>query len=277
MLEQKYSQAPVGVIAGEGQMPQMIIEELKRLKRPFFLLAIQGVTSQQLVDEADDVEWLTITRFGQALKACKKRGVQNIVMAGRVKHQKIFNLSWWKFDWVTVKFCLSLKDWRADTILNEFCNLFQSKGIEIMSSVHFLGRFFRKKGCLTKTSPSASQWKDIDLGKKIAKQMGGLDIGQTVVIKKLSIVAVEAMEGTDLCLERSQAIAGSECVVVKVSKPNQDMRFDVPVIGLNTIEKMIKIRAAGIAIEAEKTLILDPEVVTKADEHNLFIVTVEPY
>jgi UDP-2,3-diacylglucosamine hydrolase len=275
MLEQEHSQAPVGVIAGEGQMPQMIIEELKRLKRPFFLLAIQGVTSQQLVDEANDVEWLTITRFGQALKACKKRGVQEIVMAGRVKHQKIFNLSWWKFDWLTIKFCLSLKDWRADTILKSFCDLFNSKGIKIMSSVSFLGRFFHKKGCLTKVQPTSSQMKDIDLGKKIAKQMGALDIGQTVVIKKLSVVAVEAMEGTDLCLERSQDIAGSGCVVVKVSKPNQDMRFDVPVIGINTIEKLIKIGAAGIAIEADKTLILDSEVITKADDYNLFIVVVQ--
>ena len=138
----------------------------------------------------------------------------------------------------------------------------------------FLQKFLCKKGGLTAKTPSANEQKDIDFGVSLAKEIGRLDIGQTVVVKDLTVVAVEAMEGTDQCLERAGAIAGKGCVMVKMAKPNQDLRFDVPVIGLNTIEKLVKIGAAGIAVEAGATLVLDQEVIQEADAHGLFIAGV---
>jgi DUF1009 family protein len=263
---------PIALFAGEGHMPIRVFEELKREKKKVLLIAIDTITPKSLIDEADFVVKISLYQIGKAIKVCKKYGVRELVMVGRIHHSKIFSISLFKLDLTTLRLWLSLKDKRADTILKAIADLLAKMGISLISSIKYLMRFVPKEGILTKKKPSKSQWDDIFFGAKLAKDLGRLDIGQTVVVKKMSVVAVEAMEGTDGCIERAGQLAGSSLVVVKMSKPKQDMRFDVPVIGLNTIQKLIKIKASVLAVESEKSVILDPKALELANENDLIIV-----
>lgn len=264
---------PIALLAGEGEVPLRVFEELKFAKKKVLLLAIKGLTAPALVEKADLVVPLHYTQLGKAISACKKYGAKELIMVGRVHHTRIFSISLIKLDWLALKFWFKLKDKRADSILGALASTFATHGITLLSSVKYLERFIAKEGILTSKAPSSQIWDDIQFASKLAKEIGRLDIGQTVVVKNGSIVAVEAMEGTDLCLQRAGEIAGPGCVVVKMAKPQQDMRFDVPVIGLNTIEKLIKIKAAALAIEAGKTIVLDKEIKTLADANDLIIVS----
>ncbi len=265
----------VALIAGQGVMPVKVIEELQAKGRKVLLLGIKGVTPQNLTEKADKVVWGNITRLGKARSVCQRFGVKEIVMAGLIKHNKVFSLSFFNMDLVTVKFFWSLPDLRANTICSNIIKVFQRKGILFLPTNQILKRYLAPGGVLTRKKPSKKVLENIQFGLKLAKELGRLDIGQCVVIKNKSVVAVEAMEGTDQCLQRAGDIAGSECVVVKLSKPKQDMRFDVPVIGKNTIEKLIKIKASAIAIEADKTLIIDDEVIEVANQHGIVIMSIE--
>lgn len=256
-------------------MPLRVIDEIHASGNKVLLLAIHGVTPVELCNKVDLVNWAHLTQIGKARKVCLKNKINQIVMAGLVKHKAIFKLPFWAADWVTIKAFISLKDLRANTICDKIIDLFQQKGIHFMSTTKLLSRYLAPKGFLTQKKPSAKQQKDIEFGVRLAKELGQLDIGQTVVVKNKSVVALEAMEGTDECLQRAGNIAGPGCVVVKLSKPNQDERYDVPVVGLNTIEKLIKIKASVLALEAEKTLIIDPEVSELAAKNNLILVAIE--
>ncbi|MCH9632314.1 MAG: UDP-2,3-diacylglucosamine pyrophosphatase LpxI [Chlamydiae bacterium] len=264
----------VALIAGQGAMPIKIIEELQAKGEKVLLLGIKGLTPQNLTEKVDKVVWGGITRLGKARSVCKKNNVKEIVMGGLIKHNNVFSLSLLNMDLVTMKAFMSLADLRADTICSKIVEVFQNKGISFLPTTRILKRYLASSGVLTHKKPSKKILEDIQFGLKLAKELGRLDIGQCVVIKNKSVVALEAMEGTDQCLQRSGDIAGENCVVVKLSKPQQDTRFDVPVIGKNTIEKLIKIKAAAIAIEAEKTLIIDDEVIALANEHGIIIVSV---
>ena len=275
MLQLAKSLPTIALVAGEGQMPAILLKEIKANHQPIFLIAIKGSTSPDLIKENEDYMWVELTQISTVIKACKKRGVSSLIMAGRILHNKIFSLSFLKMDFTTLKLCLSLKDWRADSVLGAISTIFNKKGIKVLDSTLFLKKKLAKKGNLTHKKPSRKDQLDINLGLKLAKEMGNLDVGQTVVIKKQSVVAVEAMEGTDQCILRAGELAGEGCIVVKTSKPNQDMRFDVPTIGIQTIQKLIKIKAKGLVIEANKTLILDPEISKQANEAKMFIVAVD--
>lgn len=262
----------VAVLAGEGKMPRLVIKGIHEAQKKVLLIAIEGVTSHDLVEEVDEVVWLHLTQIGKALKALESFGVKELVMAGRIKHNKIFSLSSLHMDWITIKEWFSLKDKRANNIFDAVEKIISSRGVEVVNSVKYMEKNLAKEGVLTKKKPPKKIENDISLGMTIAKEIGGLDIGQTVVVKSGSIVAVEAMEGTDQCLERAGNIAGEGCIVVKMSKPNQDMRFDVPVIGVNTIEKLHKIKALGIVIEAKKTILIDDNIIDVADQYGLFVL-----
>ncbi len=264
----------VALIAGQGVMPIKVIQELKNQQKKILLIAIKGITPESLVEFADKVIWGNITQIGKARSACLKYNAKEAVMAGLIKHNRIFNLSLLAMDFTTLKMFLGLKDLRADTICRNVIKVFETKGIFFMDTTKILQRYLAKDGILTKVLPTKKISQDIEFGIQIAKELGRLDIGQCVVVKNKSIVAVEAMEGTDQCLQRAGDLAGKGCVVVKLAKPNQDKRFDVPVVGLNTIEKLIKIEAAALAIEADCTLILDPEVVELANKHQIAIVSI---
>lgn len=264
---------PIALIAGEGKMPEIIIDEIHAEGRQVFLLAIYGSTPDALTKRVDDVLYLHITQLGKAIKECSKREVKELIMAGRVQHKSVYGLSLLKMDWTTLKLWWSMPDKRADTLLGSIANAFAAKGIQLLNSVNYLRPRLAPEGLLTKTSPSQKTLDDIHFGITIAKEMGRLDIGQTVVVKDKAIVAIEAMEGTDDCIERAGKLAGNHCVIIKMPKPNQDMRFDVPTIGVNTIQKLAKIKASAIAIEARRTLIIDEETIAEANKLGIVIIS----
>ncbi|MDR3623785.1 MAG: UDP-2,3-diacylglucosamine diphosphatase LpxI [Chlamydiales bacterium] len=265
---------PIALLAGEGKMPFLVLEGIRAAGRRVLLLAIHGSAEDRLISLADYSVSLYVTELGKAIQTCLKHGVKELVMVGRVHHKNIFSVSLFKLDWTAFCFWWKLKDRRADSLLKGIADLFFARGITLMNSVKYLQSHLAKEGVLTDKKPSSSLWQDIHFGSKLAKEIGRLDIGQAVVVKQGSVVAVEAMEGTDQCIERAGLLAGPGCVVVKMAKPNQDMRFDVPVVGINTIEKLIKVKAAALAIEAGTTVILDPEAIEVANKHGIIIVSI---
>lgn len=266
----------IALIGGQGKMPELTISELHAKKKKVFLLAIQGITSPLLVNKADACQWLYLTQIGKAIRHCKKRKIHQVIMAGRVPHKKIFSFSLLHMDWTTLRLLLKQKDRRADPLLSAVATELAAHQIELISSVAYLKPYLAPQGILTQVPMTPKMEKDISLGVRIAKQLGGLDIGQTVVIKDHAVVAVEAMEGTDQCIERAYQIAGTKTCIVKMAKPNQDMRFDVPVIGKKTIELAAQCQVACIAVEADKTLLLDEEIVFFAEQHGICLVALDP-
>lgn len=262
----------LGLIAGEGLMPEMILKEMQNSGKKVFLLAIEGITSSELAKKAEDRIWLKPTQVGKAIEQCLKREVREVVMAGRIHHKFVFSLSLLNMDWTTLRIWHSLKDKRADTLLRAIINAFEKKGIVFLDQTFFLRDLIPSKGLLTNKSLSKSQMDDIQFGVSLAKEMGRLDIGQTVLVKNMAVVAIEAMEGTNLCIERAGSIAGKGCVCVKMAKPQQDMRFDVPIVGLTTLKKLFSSGASALAIEADKTIILDKKhLIHYANEHSIAI------
>ncbi|MGM0440096.1 MAG: LpxI family protein [Chlamydiota bacterium] len=264
----------IAVIGGEGMMPRLVIDELHKAGKKTFLIAVKGCTPKDLENHSDETLWLYLTQLGKAIKACTQRGIEEVIMAGRVGHTAIFGLSILRMDFTALKLWFSLPDKRTDTILKAIAEAFENKGLMVANSVKYLQDYMAKKGVLTKKKPSKQHMRDITLGVEVAREMGNLDVGQTVVVKNGSIVAVEAMEGTDQCIQRAGDIAGEGCVVVKMAKPQQDMRFDVPTIGKNTLEKLNKIKGAALAIEANKTLVIDGDALDYANEQGLAVVSV---
>ncbi len=264
---------PVALIAGEGQMPLKTLEGIKNVGKRVLVIGLKGMTSPDIIEKADIITWGYVTQLGKAIRICKKYGVKEIIMAGRVQHSKMFSVSLWHMDWTTLRAWFKKKDGRADALLNAIANIFEEKGITLGDSIQYLKKQVADKGILTKTQPHRKLKEDVEFGYIIAKEIGRLDIGQTVVIKNKSIVAIEAMEGTDQCLERAGEVAGNGCVVIKVAKPNQDMRFDVPTIGVNTIEKLAKIGAPVLAIEAGKTILIDDDTVEAANRLGICIIS----
>jgi UDP-2,3-diacylglucosamine hydrolase len=263
----------VALIAGQGAMPIKIIQELKASGKKVLLLGIRGVTPESLTENVDKVIWGGIARLGKARSACLKYHVKEAIMAGLIRHNNVFSLSFLTMDWVTLKAFLSLRDLRADTICSKVIEIFQKKGISFINTTEILKRYLAPEGTLTTKKPTKKMLEEVEFGLKLAKELGRLDIGQCIIVKNKSVVAVEAMEGTDQCIQRAGDIAGKGCVVIKLSKPMQDSRFDVPVIGINTIEKLVKIKAEVIAIEADKTLIIDNEVIELANQNGIVILS----
>ncbi len=263
----------VALIAGEGKLPHLVIDRVHAEGGKVCLLALRAITAPELVLRADEVVWLSLTQLGKAIRICQKRQITQLVMAGRVRHSNIFSLSTLRMGWTALRLWWNLPDRRADTILGAIGDLFACKGITLLPSSRFLGAHLAPEGILTVRTPTSTQQQDMDLGIRLAKELGRLDIGQTVVVKQGSIVALEALEGTDKCLERAGALAGSGCVVVKMAKPNQDLRFDLPVIGRNTLSRLIDMQASVLVIEAGKTLMVDEEFLALADEAGLAVVS----
>lgn len=267
----------IGIIAGEGRMAELIIESLLETGSSPFIIGIKGITPPSVLSLSPYSTCFHVTQIGKVITFCKKFGITDITFAGRVQHKTIFNISLLKMDWTTLKLWFGVKDKRADSLLGAIVNAFEKCNIRVMSSIAYLKKHLPEAGLLTQnTPPSRNIIEQMQFGIQIARKIGELDIGQTVVIKKGTIVAVEAMEGTDLCIQRAGDIAGPGCVIVKMAKPKQDLRFDIPVIGLNTIEKLIKIKAAALVIQAGLTLVLDKEAILLAEKHAISIIAIDP-
>lgn len=214
--------------------------------------------------------WLNLGNLNSIIDSFSREGIKKIVIAGLIRHENIYRKI--NFDKMTQELLKNIKDNRADSILGAVADKFAERGMELISAIDILKEHLAGKGALTRIAPDPKASGDILFGFDAAKHIAGLDIGQTVIVKDKAVVAVEAMEGTDRCILRSADIAGEGIVVVKVSKPRQDWRFDVPVVGMHTIEILHKVKAGALALEAGKTIMVDKEkIIQKADEYSLIV------
>lgn len=245
--------------------------------------AIKEETSPAIENRgAAAVHWLSLGELGKLIDTFKREGVTTAIMAGQVKHKQIFSAI--RPDWRLAKVLFSLGTRNTDSLIGAVAKVLEDEGIHLISSTSYLEPLLAKPGVLTRRAPSDAEQKNIDYGRQVARHLAQYDIGQTVVIAESACVAVEAMEGTDATILRAGEIMKSTAqegdsllsralTVVKVAKPNQDMRFDVPVIGLKTIETMHHAGAACLAVDAGKCLFLDGEkIITAADQMNIAIV-----
>lgn len=262
----------LGLIAGEGQFPFLLARAARDRKISVTAIGIKGTTSPALADEVDEMLWVDFGQFDRLIKLCHQAGIQKAIMAGRIKHQSIFQLAT-KIDLRGIKILARASSKRADALLGVITDELARENIEILDSTLLMRRCMPPAGLLTPSVPaSARVMDDIHFGHPIAHAVAGHDIGQTIVVKEKAIVAVEAMEGTDATILRAGEIAGAGCVVIKVSKPRQDKRFDVPVIGITTVEKMIRARCAALAIPGGEALFFEREqACALAAEHGITI------
>lgn len=246
----------IGLIAGNGQFPFLFAEAAKERNIKVVAAGIKGDTLSLLRFRVDEFRLFKVGQLRDLFYFFKKQGIKYVIMAGQVSPKNLFDPSV-KLDEEFQDLFRALEDRKADSIFSAVANRLNAEGMELLDSTLLLQSYLAPKGTLTKRGPTVSELEDIEFGKQIAKFMGGLDVGQTVVVKEKAIVAIEALEGTDECIIRGGGIAKQGAVVVKMSKPQQDFRFDVPVIGPRTIQNMIKANASCLAIEAGKTLIID--------------------
>jgi len=265
-----------GLIAGNGDFPFLVLEGARSRGIDMAVIAIREEASPALEQAATRFHWISLGELGRGIDLLHQEGVKHAVMAGQVKHNKIFSSI--RPDWRLAKLLLALPSKNTDSLIGAVAHVLEGEGIELVDSTKFLGSLLPATGVLTRRAPDEAEAADIAYGRQIAHQIAGLDLGQTVVIRDRACVAVEAMEGTDETIERAARIAGGQrLVVVKVSKPRQDMRFDVPVIGTKTIEVMRRANAMALAIDAGRTLLFDREaLIREADAAGIAIQALPP-
>jgi len=285
----------LGLIAGNGHFPFLLLDAARAHGLTVVVAAIKEETDTAMNDRAKadtnvHVHWMSLGELSRLIETFQAEGVTRAVMAGQVKHKQIFSSI--RPDWRLAKLLLNLRTRSTDILLGAVAKVLGDEGIELISSTQFLEPLLAKAGVLTKRSPDEEELKDIAYGRTVARAIAGYDLGQTVVIAAQACVAVEAMEGTDATIERAGALFRTldaedavrehradgttlrrALTVVKVAKPNQDMRFDVPVVGVPTIRAMQQAGATCLALEAERTLMFDPAaIIAAADAAGIAIV-----
>lgn len=269
----------IGLLAGSGRFPILFAESARRQGYKIACVGINYEAPEDLRSLCDTFEWVSVSRLGGMIRAFKKHDVTRVVMAGKVTKSVMYT----PFRWVRLAPDLRmLRFWlytlrgdrRDDSILLSFISEFERDGLTFDSALDYCPELLVKEGTLTRRAPSAGEQKDIEFGWALAKEMGRLDVGQSVAVKEQAALAVEAIEGTDRCIERAgQLCRSGGWTLVKVAKPEQDVRFDVPTVGLSTIETLHKARAKVLAIEANRTIMIDQtEVIALADRYGLTIV-----
>src|ERR1700722_2437959 len=276
----------LGLIAGNGRFPFLLLEAARAQGLEVAVAAIREETDPEIdhraaVDEKIKVYWLSLGELSRLIETFQKEGVKAAVMAGQVKHKQIFSSI--RPDWRLAKLLLNLRTRNTDMLLGAVAKVLEDEGITLMSSTAFLEPMLAGEGVLSARAPDETERGDIDYGLRVARGIAGFDLGQTVVIAAGACVAVEAMEGTDATIARAGALFRTledsastlerRLTVVKVAKPNQDLRFDVPVVGLPTIEAMRAAGATCLCVEAGRTLLFDREaMVAAADRAGIAIV-----
>jgi UDP-2,3-diacylglucosamine hydrolase len=273
----------LGLIAGNGSFPFLLLDAARAQGAQVVVAAIKEETSPAIENRgAAAVHWLSLGELGKLIDTFKREGVSTAIMAGQVKHKQIFSAI--RPDWRLAKVLFSLGTRNTDSLIGAVAKVLEDEGIHLISSTSYLEPLLAKPGVLTRRAPSDAEQKNIDYGRQVARHLAQYDIGQTVVIAESACVAVEAMEGTDATILRAgeimkstaqegESVLSRALTVVKVAKPNQDMRFDVPVIGLKTIETMQHAGATCLAVDAGKCLFLDGnKIITAADQANIAVV-----
>ena len=251
---------PLGLLAGNGRFPFLVAQEARKQGRKVVVVAFREEADPALEQIVDSFHWAFVGQLNKWVTIFNSEGVEEVVMAGLVRHSNMY-ADFKKFhpDIRALKLFWRLKDRKADTILGGVAEELAKDGLKLIPSIQHLTHYLAPEGILTKRKPTLQEQADIQFGFRLAKEMAGLDIGQTVCVKNKAVIAVEAMEGTDRCIRRAGELALGNFVVVKVAKPKQDLRFDVPVIGLSTIETFQESGGGVLAIEAGKTLVFDLE------------------
>jgi hypothetical protein len=280
----------LGLIAGNGRFPFLLLDAARAEGLTVVVAAIREETDPEIdrratADDRITVQWLSLGELSRLIETFHKEGVTRAVMAGQVKHKQIFSSI--RPDWRLAKLLLNLRTRNTDMLLGAVAKVLADEGIELINSTQFLEPLLAQEGVLTARAPSDEERKDIEYGLGVARAVAGFDIGQTVVVGAQACVAVEAMEGTDAAIERAGQLMRSleednpspastlsrRLTVVKVAKPNQDMRFDVPVIGMRTIETMVEAGASCLSVEAGRTLLFEREaLLNRANQAGIAIV-----
>ena len=267
----------IGLIAGNGRFPLLVLDAARASGLEVVVAAIREETSPEIeAHGAASVHWMSLGELSRLIDTFKREQVARAVMAGQVRHRQIFSAI--RPDWKLAKLLLNLRTRNTDALIGAVARVLADEGISLMSSTELLEPLLAKPGVLSRRAPDEQERQDVEYGRAVVRHLAQYDIGQTVVIASAACVAVEAMEGTDATIERAGAIMkalsgeastlGRELTVVKVAKPNQDMRFDVPVVGIRTIEVMRRAGATCLALDAGKCLLLDGEGVIRAADEN---------
>jgi UDP-2,3-diacylglucosamine hydrolase len=260
-----------GLIAGNGRFPFLVLEGARSQGIDMAVIALKEEAAPDLEQSAKRLHWVSLGELSKAIDLMHREGVTQAVMAGQVKHNKIFSSI--RPDWKLAKLLFSLPRKNTDSLIGAVARVLEDEGIRLVDSTLFLKPLVPEPGVLTRRAPNEHEAADIAYGLDVARKIAGMDIGQTVVISDRACVAIEAMEGTDETIARAaRFVSGKPLVVVKVSKPGQDMRFDVPVVGLPTILQMKSAGASALAIDAGRTLLFDREkLIAMADEAGIAI------
>jgi DUF1009 family protein len=265
-----------GLIAGNGTFPFLVLEGARSRGIDMTVIAIREEASPDIERFASRVHWVSLGELSKTIDLLHKEGVKQAVMAGQVKHNKIFSSI--RPDWKLAKLLLALPSKNTDSLIGAVAKVLEEEGIQLVDSTKFLGPLLPAPGVLTRRAPDELEAADMEYGLHVARHIAAMDLGQMVVVRDKACVAIEAMEGTDETIERAaRIVAGQKIVVVKVSKPKQDMRFDVPVVGLRTIELMSRLNATALAIDAYRTLLFErDQMIEKADSAGIAIQAFAP-
>jgi len=275
----------IGLIAGNGRFPLLVLEAARAQGFEVVVAAIKEEAFPEIESRgAVAVHWLSLGELSRLIETFQREGVHRAIMAGQVKHRQIFSSI--RPDWRLAKLLLNLRTRNTDALLGAVAKVLEDEGIALENSTAFLEPLLAKAGVLTKRAPSEAERKNIDYGRAVARHIAQYDIGQTLVVAESACVAIEAMEGTDATIERAGQIMASldaeastlsrALTVVKIAKPNQDMRFDVPVVGLKTVETMRRARATCLALDAGKCLLLDGDAIIQAADAAEIAIAADP-
>ncbi|MFP3910660.1 MAG: LpxI family protein [Desulfobacteraceae bacterium] len=261
----------LGLIAGGGKFPLLVADAARNQGLELVAVAHQEETDPLLSDKVDRIVWIKLGQLGRLINAFKKNGVRKALMAGTITKRKMFENVMPDLKGAAIMSKLAV--FHDDDILRAVAGELAREGVEVVSSIAYLPELIAPEGCLTKRKPRKKETEDIRFGWWVAKELGRLDIGQCVVVRKKTVLALEAIDGTDATILRGGKLAGEKAVVVKVSKPRQDLRFDIPCVGLETIRVMSRIKGSVLAVEAGRTLIFDrPDIIAEADRQKMCVV-----
>ena len=265
-----------GLIAGGGSFPLLTLKAARAAGHQMTVVAVKEEAEPEVEALADSCHWVSLGQLSKLIDTFHAEGISQAVMSGRIQHKQIFSAI--RPDWRLLKVLNSLRRKNTDSLLGALAQVLESEGISLLDSTHFLASSLADAGPNGGRKPTKGELNDIAYGREIAQALAGFDIGQSVVICEQTCVAVEAMEGTDLLLERAEALAnGRRLTLVKVAKPNQDMRFDVPVVGPRTIRKMRAANATAVAVDAAKTLLIEKEkLIADADQAGIAVFGLIP-
>jgi DUF1009 family protein len=266
---------PVGLIAGNGRFPFLAAAGARRAGRRVLAVAIREEADPALEAAVDELHWVGLGQLGRCIDVLKAGGAREAVMAGQVKHRQIFSGLIPDLKLMGVLARLAVKS--TDSLIGGVADALAREGITLLPSTAFLADQMAGAGAMTRRRPSGDETRDIEYGERVARVLAGMDLGQTVAVKDRAAVALEAMEGTDEVIRRAGGIAGAGVVVVKVAKPRQDMRFDVPVVGRGTLAAMADAGARVLAVDAVRTLLIDKaEFLAEADGRQIAVWGMEP-